>query len=225
MAEHDEIVSTVVRELSSIRGLKPSIEKVTESSRLLFGADQAGVTLIQARGELVTVGPTDEIVTKLDSLQYELHQGPCVDAATEQHIVVSNDLGADSRWPAWGPQARARGVHSMLAADLQADGKRIGALNLYGSRVDQFADTDGALLVSFSAHASAALAAAHTIESLTSALDTRTVIGQAEGIIMERFGVDEVTAFAILKRYSQDSNTRLREIADQIVATRQLPTT
>ncbi|MGH1561668.1 GAF and ANTAR domain-containing protein [Mumia sp. DW29H23] len=223
MAEHDEIVSAVVRELSAIRGLEPSIEKVTESARLLFGADQAGVTLIQGRGELVTAGPTDEVVTALDSLQHELHQGPCVDAATEQHIVVSHDLGADPRWPAWGPQAHARGVNSMLAADLQADGRRIGALNLFGSRVNQFRDTDSALLVSFSAHASAALAAAHTIESLTSALDTRTVIGQAEGIIMERFGVDAVTAFAILKRYSQDSNTRLREIAELVVETRQLP--
>lgn len=223
MAEHNEIVSTVVRELSSIRGLEPSIEKVTQSARLLFDADQAGVTLIRSRGELETVGPTHEIVTELDSLQYALGQGPCVDAVTEQHVVIANDLDSDPRWPQWGPRACSVGIQSIVAADLQADGRRIGALNLYGSRTNQFKDTDAALLLSFSAHASAALAAARTIESLSAALDTRTVIGQAEGIIMERFGVDPVTAFAILKRYSQDSNTRLREIAEQIVERRELP--
>ena len=162
MAEHNEIVSAVVRELSSIRGLKPSIEKVTESARLLFDADQAGITLIRARGELETVGPTHEIVTEVDSLQYELGQGPCVDAVTEQHVVTAHDLDSDPRWPEWGPRACGLGIQSILAADLQADGRRIGALNLYGSRVNQFKDTDAGLVLSFSAHASAALAAART---------------------------------------------------------------
>ncbi|MGH1561551.1 GAF and ANTAR domain-containing protein [Mumia sp. DW29H23] len=223
MAEHDEIIASVVGELAAIRGVTPAIAKVTEAAKLLFGADHAGVTLIRARGRLETEGGTDPVVDELDALQYELREGPCVDAATEGHLVLAEDLGQDVRWPRWGPAARDRGVNSMLSADLQADGRRIGGLNLYGLRSHQFDSTDGALLLTYSTHAAAALASAHTIESLNTALETRTVIGRAEGILMERLGVDEVTAFAILKRYSQDSNTRLHAIAQHVVTTRMLP--
>ncbi|WP_370617840.1 GAF and ANTAR domain-containing protein [Mumia qirimensis] len=223
MTGHDEVVSQVVRELSSIRGLTSSIEKVTESARVLFGADYAGVTLIRGGGRLESEGATHDIVERLDAVQYDLREGPCVDAATDEGLVLTGDLGEDPRWPNWGPFAREHGVNSMMAADLHADDKRIGALNIFGTKIDQFDKNDVALLVTFSAHAAAALASAHTIESLTTALENRTVIGQAEGIIMERFGVDDVTAFAVLKRYSQHSNTRLHEVAAEIAATRQLP--
>jgi GAF domain-containing protein len=223
MAEQDEIVAEVVRELSGIRGLAPSVEKVTEAARLLFGADQAGVTLIRGGGRLESAGETAPVVVELDALQYDLRQGPCVEAATEQHLVVASNLEKDSRWPTWGPAAHAKGIHSMMAADLHADGSRFGALNLYGERVGQFDEVDGELVKTFTTHAAAALESARKIESLSTALETRTIIGQAEGIVMERFRVDGVTAFAILKRCSQDSNTRLREIAQQIVDTRNLP--
>ncbi|MBM9465339.1 GAF and ANTAR domain-containing protein [Aeromicrobium sp. YIM 150415] len=202
----------LVMELADFPGLDKSVARITETARWLFEADDAGITLIRGK-RLETVGPTQLVALRADELQYEWREGPCVDAATEQQLVMSDDPAGDSRWPRWGPAISGLGIRSVLAADLTTENRRFGALNLYGHRHEQFAHLDHDELRLFAHHVTASLAAAKAIDSLETALVQRTVIGRAEGILMERFSIDAVAAFAVLKRASQQSNVKIGEIA------------
>lgn len=210
-------LTRIVAELDGLATVEKSVEHVTSSARWIFGADETGVTLIRPRGRLETVGATGSLAIEADGLQYELGEGPCLEAATEEQLVRSDDPAADSRWPRWGPAMHRLGVRSVLAVDLMNQQIRLGALNLYGRRHEQFSTLDPDELRIFAVHVTSALAAAHRIESLETALENRTLIGQAEGILMERFSIDAVTAFAVLRRASQQSQVKIRELAEQLV--------
>ncbi|WP_166375948.1 GAF and ANTAR domain-containing protein [Aeromicrobium phragmitis] len=210
-------LTQIVSELSELADLDKSLDLVTSSARWLFGADEVGVTLLKPGGRLETVGPTAPIAARADGLQHELGEGPCVDAATEARIVRTDDPANDERWPRWGPAIAQLGVRSSISVDLVNRQVRLGALNLYGSRHEQFADVDPEELRTYATHVMAVLGAMHRIESLESALESRTLIGQAEGILMERFSIDAVTAFAVLRRASQHSNVKVRDLAEQLV--------
>jgi len=169
------------------------------------------------------VGATDPRVERADALQYELREGPCVDAAVEVRSVHSESLEHDARWPRWGPAAAELGFHSIISAEVHGRGQRIGAVNLYGTSHTTFTSDDLDVARLFAGHGAIALANARSEDTLLEALDTRTMIGQAQGILMERFDLDAEQAFAVLRRYSQESNRRVGEIVAEIVATRQLP--
>jgi len=183
----------------------------------------AGITMIRGRGKFETVGPSAQVVADADRLQYTLAEGPCVDAATSSQTVLSADLATDERWPRWGPAAAELGFHSVLSAELHAGGHRIGSINLYGAVGRKFTHEDADVARLFASHAAAALAAVSLREGLQNALDTRTIIGQAQGVLMERFEIDADRAFAILRRYSQDGNRKLTDVARTVVETLQLP--
>jgi GAF domain-containing protein len=188
------------------------------------GTAFGGITLIQAGGrKFMTVGATHPLVLRADQLQYELREGPCVDAAVEIKSVHSGSLAEDPRWPTWGPAAAELGFHSIISAEVHGRGQRIGALNLYGGSSKAFSPDDVEMARMFAGHGAIALANARSEETLLQALETRTLIGQAQGILMERFDLDADHAFAVLRRYSQESNRRIGEIVAEIVATRQLP--
>ncbi|WP_166367402.1 GAF and ANTAR domain-containing protein [Aeromicrobium camelliae] len=210
-------LTRIVTELSELADLDKSIDHVTSSARWLFGADEAGVTLIKPGAKLETVAPTADLAARADSMQHELGEGPCIDAATEAQIVRTDDPANDERWPRWGPAIAELGVRSSISVDLVNQQLRLGALNLYGKRHEQFAHLDPDELRTYATHVMAVLGATHRIESLETALETRTVIGQAEGMLMERFSIDAVTAFAVLRRASQQSNVKLRDLAEQLV--------
>ena len=207
---HD--LTGLVMELADFPGLDKSVERITETARWLFEADDAGITVIRGK-RLETIGPTQLIALQADELQYHWREGPCVDAATEQQLVISDDPAEDARWPRWGPAISDLGIRSVAAVDLMTENRRFGALNLYGHRHEQFADLDQDELRLFSQHVTASLAAAKAVDSLETALAQRTLIGRAEGILMERFSIDAVAAFAVLKRASQQSNVKIGEIS------------
>lgn len=210
-------LTRIVAELSELADLEKSLDIVTSSACWLFGADDAGVTLIRPGGRLETVGATSPIASLADDLQHKLREGPCVDAATEAQIVRSDDPANDPRWPRWGPAVAELGVRSTLSVDLVNRQWRLGALNLYGRRHEQFAAIDGEELRTYATHVMAVLSATQRIENLEAALETRTLIGRAEGVLMERFSIDGVTAFAVLRRASQQSNVKVRDLAEQLV--------
>lgn len=190
---------------------------------LVTGADDAGITLQKGRGRLESVAPTSETIARADALQHELCEGPCVDALDADEVETT-DLAHDDRWPNWRPQVTEWGVRSMLCAQLRQDDRGLGALNLYSTRPDAFSDDDRAVLRYLASHGAILLSAAHERDGLQRALENRTVIGQAEGLLMERFGVDADTAFTVLVRYSQSTQTKLAVIAHDLVRTRVLPT-
>jgi hypothetical protein len=138
--------------------------------------------------------------------------------------VYSRDLAAESRWPDWGPRVVDElGVRSMLCFRLFTTKDTLGALNLYSRRAGAFTEDDAVEGLALAAHVAVALVSATQIEGLNAAAVNRTVIGQAQGILMERYDIDSERAFSLLRRVSQDSNRRLRWIAAELVRTRKVP--
>ena len=199
--------------------------EVVDYARDQLDADYAGITLIRSGGRLETVAPTDPLVEEADLLQYELGEGPCHDSAWQGQTFVSQDLAADTRWPLWAPKAVALGIGSALGAELpsKTGDRRLGAMNLYWAQPRVFTSEELAFAHLLTRHAALALVASLTVEGLNLALDGRKRIGQAQGILMERHHLNEDQAFAVLRRYSQDHNIKLRDLAEQLVRDRQLP--
>lgn len=173
---------------------------------------------------MTTLGSTHDISSQADELQYVLDEGPCVENARGHEWYRSGDVARDHRWPRWGPKAAALGVASLLSLRLHLRDETIGALNLYSRRAGAFDDeADLEFAVLYSAHLAAALASSRKIGGLTTALHTRHTIGIAQGILIERYGLDVDRSFALLRRYSNDQQVKVKDLADQIVATGQLP--
>lgn len=219
----DRALAELAVELSSAGTVVDSIELITAFAAETIGTSHAGATLLRRRGSFETAGPTDPVVAEADRLQEELREGPCVDAAVESRVIVAQDLASDERWPRWGPRAVALGLGSVLSCEMSAGEQRIGALNVYGEAGHAFTHDDVEVSVLLAHHAAAALVAAETIQGLTAALDSRTLISQAQGVLMERYKLDGDRAFAVLRRHSQNENTRLVDVARSVVDGTGLP--
>lgn len=199
---------------------------VTIATQIIPGCDAAGVCVVYRGDRIDTHATSTNDLRQIDELQHELDEGPCLDALRQDHTVVSSDLSTDDRWPLWGPQVVERlGLRSSVSYRLYSNDKDLGALNLYAKEVSGFSVEDIHDGLALAAHVGVALAAAQEVEQLEKALGGRTVIGQATGILMERFDLDSDRAFSVLSRMSQQKNVKLREIAEQIVTTRDVPTT
>lgn len=186
-------------------------------------ADLVSLTMTGQQG-FVTLGATLVIAEQADQLQYELSQGPCVDAATDWDWVRSGDVLADVRWPAWGPKAAALGVSSMLAIRLTGMGDTMGAINMYSAEVGRFTEPETVdLALLYAVHAATALKSARLVDGLRTALDSRHIIGAAQGILMSSYGLSLDRSFEVLRRYSNDLNRKVRDVAEEIVAQRRLP--
>lgn len=186
--------------------------------------DAAGITLAYRAGRLDTPAYTHDMALAGDLLQYELGEGPCLDAIWHDTIVHSADLATDPRWPAWAPRvAREHDARSMLCFQLFTYGEKLGALNLYSRTPDAFDADDRDDGLALAAHIAVAIAAAQQVEQLSHALDTRTMIGQAVGILTERYQLDPPLAFQVLTRISSHTNTKLRDVARELIDTGELP--
>lgn len=178
------------------------------------GAEHAGVLLLGAHGVITSHAPSNDFVRRMDELQSACREGPCVTTLRDQHTVLVHDLAAETRrWPNFARTAVTCGVASMLCFQLFASDATVGALNLYSSRAGAFDDESQALGELFAAHAALALGRARQMEQLHQALATRDVIGQAKGILMERFGIDAAAAFVMLVQSSQQTNMRVADVA------------
>ena len=227
MADHDlgDRFAAVAREFGEhVTEVATLDHAVLVAKEIIDGCDHAGVTLVHARRPVETAAATGEIAIRADQLQYELGEGPCLDSARNQVVTLSADLLTETRWPRWAPTASAElGVRSILCFQLFTSQNSYGALNLYSERPDAFGVDDQAVGMALAAHVAVALAATRAIESRDLAIARRTIIGQAEGILMERFTLDADQAFSVLRRVSQDSQRKLYEVAADLVRTGELP--
>ena len=189
------------------------------------GCTAAGISQVTRKG-IHTPAATSDTVRAGDQMQYDLDEGPCIDAIREQELVLSGDVEVDARWPRWGPAvASTLGVRSMMCFRLYTSETKHGAINLYSEDREAFSADDEPMLAMFAGVAAAAMTSAETQDQLTSAIATRMVIGQAQGILMERFRISPANAFAVMSRLSQDTNTKLVTVAEEIVATGTVPGT
>jgi transcriptional regulator with GAF, ATPase, and Fis domain len=187
------------------------------------GAQYAGITLVTGR-KISTPAASDDLVVRIDQLQYEAGEGPCLDSARHHETVRSDDMREEPRWPRFARKAADLGILSMLSFQLFVQDDNFGALNLYSEDAGAFgpqSENDGILLAS---HAALAMTAARTHAGLLTALDNRDLVGQAKGILMERYKITGVEAFGLLVASSQAVNRKLRDVADHLVATGELLT-
>lgn len=181
------------------------------------GTRWAGISLIENRMVRSRV-PSDPVVAELDALQNAFNEGPCLSSLREHRTVLIDDMTTETRWPRFCAAAAELGVSSLLSFQLYVVQQNLGSINLYGGDVGVFAADSVAIGEIVAQHASVALFGAEAESQFEVALSTRDVIGQAKGVIMERFKVDGARAFQLLTKLSQDSNVKLIDIAKQLVA-------
>ena len=214
-------MAELARAAASPRSVDEVLSDVTETARQLIpGVDTAGVLLVGRNGKYESLAGITELPRKLDDLQMTFNEGPCVQAALDDLIVRTEDFRTETRWPQYSPAVVEFGVLSGLSVKLYTAERTAGALNLFAFKPHAFDAEDETIATVLAAHAAAAILASRQGEQLQSALTTRDRIGQAKGIIMERYGIDDVAAFDMLKRLSQDSNVRLADIAQRVIDTR-----
>lgn len=215
-------MAELARALAAPRSLDDILIDVTKAAtELIPGVDTAGILLVGDGGTWDSLAGTSDLPSQLDELQMTYQEGPCMEAALGDIVVRTDDFREETRWPRYSKVAVEIGVLSGLSLKLYTADRTAGALNLFGfqPRVwDSEAETIGTVLA---AHAAAALLASRHTDQLTSALNSRDRIGQAKGIIMERYRVGDVQAFEMLRRLSQDSNTKLVDIAQQVIDSRE----
>ena len=199
--------------------LDETLAAIAETARISIpGIDHAGISIITPKGGIETRAATDAVVWEFDRIQYDLGEGPCVSAMRETPVVAVPHARHDQRWPEFMPRALRLGLRSQLAVRLFLDEEgTMGALNLYSTSQEEIDPDAEHVAELFASHAAIALHQAREVEHLNQALESRKVIGQALGIVMERYGLDENHAFAFLLRASSTSNIKLRDIAAQLV--------
>ncbi|HET6297605.1 MAG TPA: GAF and ANTAR domain-containing protein [Kribbella sp.] len=210
-------------ELHDAPGLEETVDAVVQFALQAENCTYAGVALA-VRGAPAEIGAvTDPVVEEIYQAQIDADEGPMITALTERMTVYIPDTAAETRWPDWQRRVVGLGIGSVLHVPMAASDRAIGVLSLFNTRPDAFDNDDEAIAHILARHASIAVASARHEETMAQAVDARKLVGQAMGILMERFDVDDDRAFAILKRYSQDTNTKLRDVAQQLVDTRRLP--
>ncbi|MGZ5363829.1 MAG: GAF and ANTAR domain-containing protein [Mycobacterium sp.] len=189
------------------------------------GAQYAGITVTRNGKHIETPAATHFYPMLLDKVQQRHQQGPCLTAAWEEKTIHVADLETDDRFPLYRQDALAETpIRTIMAFQLFIAGQTMGALNVYADEPNVFGDESRNIGLAFAAHSSVALNSARRDEQFKNALASRDVIGQAKGMIIERYGVDAVRAFELLRKLSQDSNVPLIKVATQLVADTQSAT-
>lgn len=188
------------------------------------GAQYAGITLSRNAKQIETPAATHHWPLLLDKIQQRHLEGPCLSAAWDEKTVHVADLETEERFPNYRRDALSETpIRSIMAFQMFIAGETIGALNVYSEQPRAFGPESRNLGLIFAAHTSVAWNAARRDEQFRRALSSRDMIGQAKGMIMERYGVNAVQAFELLRKLSQDSNVPLIQVATDLVAQAQSP--
>jgi GAF domain-containing protein len=185
--------------------------------------DFVGITLRRRRGRPESVAVTEPAARSCDDWQYELGEGPCLSALAEDETYLIEDVASDPRWPRWGPRAAEAGAGSILSIRLADDESALGALNLYSRRPHGWDSDSVDLALVFASHAATAVSNTQLVSGLQTALQSRHLIGVAQGILMAQYDMGLETSFEVLRRYSSHTNVKLRDVAQRVVELRALP--
>jgi GAF domain-containing protein len=209
-------------ELHDAPGMDETLEAVVQFALKAENCTYAGVALAVHGGRAEIGAITDPVVETMYRIQIEAGEGPMLAALSGDTISVP-DVATDDRWPRWQTAAVDAGIGSVLHVPMRADDRTTGVLSLYNTQPKAFTVDDEAIAHILARHASVAVATARHEVSMAQAVDARKLVGQAMGILMERFDMNGDQAFAVLRRYSQDTNTKLRDVAQTLIDTRSLP--
>ncbi|CAM02051.1 GAF domain-containing protein [Saccharopolyspora erythraea NRRL 2338] len=211
-------LASAARRLGGTPDVEATLRAITQAAvATVPGADCAGISWVERR-RVTAQAPTHELVAYCDQLQTKLGEGPCLQAIRSQDTVVVEDLTVDQRWPEFAAHAVERGVRSMLSFRLFVARETLGALNLYSCSPGRFGENARIVGELFAAHAAVVVSGKRREDQLSQALLTRDVIGQAKGILMERYGITAEQAFDRLIAASQAANMKLREVAAKLAS-------
>jgi GAF domain-containing protein len=186
------------------------------------GAQYAGVTVTRNAKHIDTPAATHKWPVLLDEIQQRHRQGPCLTAAWEERTIHVADLATDERFPLYARDVLAQTpIRSVMSFQMWIAGETMGALNVYAETPNVFGPQTREIGLVFAAHSSVAWNAARRDEQFKKALASRDIIGQAKGMLMERYGVNAIQAFDLLRKLSQDSNTALIQVAADLVEKQQ----
>lgn len=205
--------------------LSSTLDEVTRIAvGVLPGCDGASLTSFDD-GRPTCAAADGDWARNLDELQYEEREGPCLDATRTGNVFRVRDLAEDIRWAFYGPRAAEAGARSMVSAPMAAEGKILGALNVYSKQPDAFDAEAVSLLEIVAAQAGLAIQVAASFfrhrdlgDQLRQAMQSRAVIERAKGVLMAARGCSEDEAFAGLVELSQQTNRKLRVVAESVVA-------
>jgi GAF domain-containing protein len=216
IAELSALVTDLQRNPPDVdQGLAELIETAPE---LIPGAQYAGITLADRSAGISTPAATHLYPVLLDKIQQQHQEGPCLSAAWEHHIIRIDDLAPETRWPHYAQEAMAETpIRSVLSFELSVTSNSLSALNFHAEQPRAFDDESIELGLIFATHTALAWTMLRRDEQFRSALASRDIIGQAKGILMERFNHDAVAAFNLLTRLSQQTNTKLADLAQRLV--------
>jgi GAF domain-containing protein len=217
----DESILAGVQRLSEALtpgDLQATLRRITTAAvEVLPEVHYASITVKHADGRLETSAPTDDVLLDIDAAQYELQEGPCYEAAVETVHITAPHLASDERFPRYAPIAVEKGILAQAGIRLFDAPRSNGALNLYSRSEGSFEDL-GVLAQLFAHQSAMALDYARQIDQLQQAVQSRQLIGQAVGLVMERYDLKDANAFAVLTRLSSERNIKLRAVAEEIVA-------
>jgi transcriptional regulator with GAF, ATPase, and Fis domain len=190
---------------------------------LIPGTEFSALVIPVGPGRLEARATSGELTPQVIGLQNEVGEGPCLDAANQPNPVWAPDLPSETRWPLFTAAATRLGVGSMMCTSLVAQNRVYGSLSLASAHPHAFDEESQALATVFAANATLALAGQEWRRNMTVALGSRDVIGQAKGILMERYRLTPDAAFALLVRASQQTHTKLRVVSEELCRTGELP--
>lgn len=212
-------INAAARTINQRRSLEETLQTILEvASDSVPGFDQVGISTVDKRGNVRTRATTGDLVDTLDRTQYSLGEGPCVDSLRNAHVVMAPRIRDDQRWPRYVPAAVKEGLRAQMAVRLYLDDEgTVGGINFYSTVSDDIDPDAEGLADLFAAHAAIAIGHAGERDNLNAALHSRKIIGQAIGIMMERYQVNEDRAFHFLIRASSHGNIKLRDVARELL--------
>ncbi|TCC01538.1 GAF and ANTAR domain-containing protein [Kribbella soli] len=212
-------MSKVIATMHAPVDMPATLQAITSATvDTLANVDYASISLTRDDRQIVTLAPTAPLAAEADAMQYQLGEGPCLEAALEEPVVLAEDLARDARWPSYGPWAARAGLGSQVAFQFQAHHGHVrGALNLYCEQPGAVGDPTMQIGALFANQVAITMGWARHEEDAQAALQTRDQIGMAIGILMERYKLTRDGAFNFLVRTSQTGNVKLREVAAAII--------
>jgi GAF domain-containing protein len=217
-----------LRELS----MDSLLQTVADLTKTVMPGNPETSVLLLVKDQPSTVVHTGQLAVDLDETQYERGHGPCLNAARTGELTEIRDTRTDTRWPDYTLQAAAHGNLSSLSVPLLIDEEHqvTGALNIYARQRDAFDEDSRSAATRFAPYAAVAAGNLHAYQSardmadnLQLALESRAIIDQAKGVLIERHKLTPDQAFQMLARASMHTNRKVRDIADHLVHTGELP--
>jgi transcriptional regulator with GAF, ATPase, and Fis domain len=219
--EYGDRMAELARDLRSRRSSVLTLQHVVRAtSEMVKNCDDVAVTIAHSDGTVETRAATGSgLAEQADQLQAQFREGPCIDTAWDHPLVLAQDLPDDGSWPRWGASVRDQlGIRSVLCVQLFThEDHELGALQLFSTEPQAFSREAVDEVLGIAAHAAVALGTAADREALQFGLVRRTMIGQATGILMERYELDQHEAFELLRVASQESGRPVYDLAIELV--------